>query len=190
MFSHNFPISKFFQKQFGWQHFHPILYGIILDNIHDSILTTIETKTTFILHKIINLKIKYMKKNLLIIAIMLITFCTYAQKKDLIGHWKLTYVKDPITNVADTMFENVDYLSIMFTGNHTYKCFLSVNTVMGTYMTDGGFSIKSGSSTKICCDDEKSLKFYDLLLGAKGYMFKFGSLKIFTMNYELNFEKL
>lgn len=130
-----------------------------------------------------------MKKNLLIIAIMLITFCTYAQKIDLIGHWKLSSVKNTITNVIDTTFQNADYLSIMFTGNHTYKCFLSTNTVMGNYITEDGFSIKSGSFTKMCCDDEKSLKFYDLLLGAKGYLFKSGSLKIFTMNFELSFEK-
>ncbi len=121
---------------------------------------------------------------------MFVALFTYAQPINLIGQWKLSSVKNLTNNTIDSTFQNTGNLSIMFNGNNTYKCFLSVNTVMGSYITKGGFLIKRGATTKICCDDDKSMKFYNLLLDAYGYIFKESDLYIYSNNCELIFKSL
>ncbi|MEI6349409.1 MAG: META domain-containing protein [Bacteroidota bacterium] len=123
-------------------------------------------------------------------AFMFVALFTYAQPINLIGQWKLSSVKNLTNNTIDSTFQNTGNLSIMFNGNNTYKCFLSVNTVMGSYITKGGFLIKRGATTKICCDDDKSMKFYNLLLDAYGYIFKESDLYIYSNNCELIFKSL
>lgn len=122
-----------------------------------------------------------MKKNLIFAALLIFSLYAGAQSEtknsskttqrpiEIVGNWKLISVK---TNsyVIDTSFQKPHKLSITFSGDHTYKCFLSANTCYGTYRTSNGFFINSGGCTKICCDDEISNQFYDYLINADGAM--------------------
>ena len=108
---------------------------------------------------------------------------------EIAGNWKLISIETN-THVIDTAFQKSNKLSITFTGDHTYKCFLSENTCYGTYNLKNGFFMNAGGCTKICCDDEISTKFYDYLIHADGAMIdNKHHLVILSQEHILTFER-
>lgn len=130
-----------------------------------------------------------MKKILLFSTIMFMTIFSFSQTNNIFGQWKLTSVKDTINNKIDTTFQNSGNLSVFFVDNNNYTIFLSENTCYGTYKTENGLTISSGTCTKICCDDDKSIKFYRMLLDANKYKIKNENLLIYSKILELTFSK-
>lgn len=130
-----------------------------------------------------------MKKILLFSAVMFMTILSFSQTRDLIGKWKLESVKNISGNKIDSTFLNSGNLSIFFVDDKNYKIFLSENTCMGTYSIENGLKINTASCTKICCDDNKSLDFYHMLLDADRYKMKNGNLLLYSKLKELKFSK-
>lgn len=132
---------------------------------------------------------------------MILSLCAGAQSKakisakkstrlnEIVGNWKLISIQT-YTHIIDIAFQNSNKLSITFTGDRTYKCFLSENTCYGTYNLKNGFFINAGGCTKICCDDEISKKFYDYLIHADGSMIdNKHHLVILSQEHILTFER-
>lgn len=130
-----------------------------------------------------------MKKILLFSAVMFITIFSFSQTRDLIGKWKLESVKNISGNKIDSTFLNSGYLSIKFLDNKNYTISLSENTCTGTYSAENGLKINAASCTKICCDDNKSMDFYHMLLDADKYKMKNGNLLIYSKMKELTLVK-
>lgn len=130
-----------------------------------------------------------MKKIMLFSVVMFMTIFCFSQNRDLIGKWKLESVKNISGNTIDSTFLNTGNLSILFVDNKNYKIFLSENTCYGTYKTGNILSFSSGNCTKICCDDDMSIKFYQIILDASGYKIKDGNLLLYSKLKELKFSK-
>ncbi len=120
---------------------------------------------------------------------MFITIFSFSQTRDLIGKWKLESVKNISGNKIDSTFLNSGYLSIKFLDNKNYTISLSENTCTGTYSAENGLKINAASCTKICCDDNKSMDFYHMLLDADKYKMKNGNLLIYSKMKELTLVK-
>lgn len=130
-----------------------------------------------------------MKKIMLFSVVMFMTIFCFSQNRDLIGKWKLESVKNISGNKIDSTFLNSGYLSIKFLDNKNYTISLSENTCTGTYSAENGLKINAASCTKICCDDNKSMDFYHMLLDADKYKMKNGNLLIYSKMKELTLVK-
>ena len=136
-----------------------------------------------------------MKRTLMVLICLLIRFIAIGQTNELLGTWQIDTSSCITINKYQTgndfkehASENI--LTIIFLNDSTFKAILSPNSCFGEYHIDKeSIKINCGGCTKICCDSELSLMYYNKLKSVTRFEIINGDLVLSSEKERLYFKR-